>query len=155
VKLVQISKEIELDAGHRVPNHESKCRNPHGHRYKIIATCSGPIIEEPGAPDEGMLVDFSHLKKFLTEEVHDVLDHGFIVYEKDAVMLGRLGYNPDGQYEADWKIIIFPYIPTAENIARWAYDQIQPQVANHFRDNLVLEFITVWETPTSMAQYPA
>lgn len=142
-----ISKEIQFDAGHRVPAHKSKCFNPHGHRYRVVAHLSGDVVTEPGAPDEGMLMDFSELKNILTEMVHDYLDHGFIVYKDDQPMLQCF----DGC--DDWKIIIFPYIPTAENLAKWIWDTIKPSIDDHFRGNLKLERIEVYETPTSLACY--
>lgn len=145
-ELITISKEIEFDAGHRVPNHKSKCRNPHGHRYRVRVYATGHIVEEPGASDEGMLVDFSDLKKIMQTKIHDVLDHGFIVYKDDEQMVEAL-------YGRDWNVIIFPYIPTAENIARWCWDQIQEPIETSFRDNLRLRAITVYETPTSEATY--
>lgn len=155
---VHISKEIQFDAGHRVPNHESKCKNPHGHRYRVVAHCLGPIVSDPTSPDDGMLVDFGILKSWLTEHVHDVLDHGFIVHEDDEQMLVALGQplkeDSDNWKGFDWKVIEFPYVPTAENIARWCYERLQPIVADHFRDELRLMSIEVWETPTSMATYP-
>lgn len=145
-ELITISKEIEFDAGHRVPNHKSKCRNPHGHRYRVRVYAAGHIVEEPGASDEGMLVDFSDLKKIMQTKIHDVLDHGFIIYKDDEQMVEAL-------YGRDWNVIIFPYIPTAENIARWCWDQIQEPIETSFRDNLWLMSITVYETPTSEATY--
>ena len=157
-----ISKEIGFDAGHRVPNHQSKCRNPHGHRYHLKVTCKGNIIEEPGSPDEGMLVDFSDLKTLMTTRVHDVLDHGFIVYKRDEVMLRVLGVpliadmdDPPltPQNVNGWKIIVFPYIPTAENIARWIWEQLVMEVQDRFRGDLWLDEVAVWETPTSVAYY--
>jgi 6-pyruvoyltetrahydropterin/6-carboxytetrahydropterin synthase len=144
---VLLSKEVQFDAGHRVPNHQSKCRNPHGHRYRVVVYATGKIIQEAGAPDEGMLVDFSDLKKFLVERIHNVLDHGFIIFEKDKELLYALeplGYN----------LIIFPYVPTAENIARWVYHELFDLVEGHYRGNMKLERIDVWETPTSLASYP-
>lgn len=161
---VMIAKEIEFDAGHRVPNHKSGCRNPHGHRYTVEACCKGTIIEDPGASDEGMLVDFSYVKELLVTKVHDVLDHGFIVYEHDTVLLRQLMniFIPEsdgfGKYDVNpsgWKVVQFPYIPTAENIARWVYEELQPDIDGHFRENLTLEYIQVNETPTSCAMYPA
>lgn len=143
---IRITKEIGIDVGHRVPNHASKCRNPHGHRYRIIAHAVGHIIEDVGAPDEGMLVDFSYLKDLLMRYADEPLDHGFIIYHDDAEMFDALSGG-------DWKVIVFPYIPTAENIARWLYEQIQPEMVEHFRGNLELAAIEVWETPTSMAIY--
>lgn len=140
-----ISKQIEFDAGHRVQFHGSKCRNPHGHRYRVQVSCEGRIIDEPGASDHGMLVDFSDLKTLMTTLVHDVLDHGFVFEEGDPVGDILAGY--------EWKLIEFPFAPTAENFARWVWDQLEKPIAESFRDGLKLVRVTVWETPTSEATY--
>lgn len=145
--MINISKEVEFDAGHRVPGHASKCKNPHGHRYRVRVTCEGWIVEEAGAPDEGMLVDFGDLKTLMTERVHDVLDHGFIVYSGDVHMRQALSVGG----EADWKIIVFPHVPTAENIARWVFDELDGPISERFREGLKLRRVEVWETPTSVA----
>lgn len=149
-----ISKEIQFDAGHRVPNHKSKCRNPHGHRYRVVVHCSGRIIETSGSSDEGMLVDFSDLKSLMTEKIHDVLDHGFIVYRADHILYDVLTKGScSGTEPNEWKLIEFPYIPTAENIARWCFDQLKQPFKDRFQEDLYLIRVEVWETPTSMASY--
>ena len=141
-----IEKEIGFDAGHRVPGHVSKCKNPHGHRYRVIVTLGGDIIRTPGHPEEGMLTDFGFMKEVLMKKVHDVLDHGFIVWEQDAELYRALCDNDFG-----WKVILFPYVPTAENIARWISDEIEDDV--YRAEQLWLVKVTVYETPTSMASY--
>jgi 6-pyruvoyltetrahydropterin/6-carboxytetrahydropterin synthase len=145
--VITVSKEVEFDAGHRIPSRASKCRNPHGHRYRVRVTCQDWIVEEPGAPDEGMLVDFGDLKTLMTENVHDVLDHGFIVHEDDDDLLRALLTGGGGE----WKVIVFPYVPTVENIARWIWEELAAPIAELFRDGLTLHKVEVWETPTSMA----
>ena len=148
---VSISKEIEFDAGHRVPNHKSKCRSPHGHRYRVRVTCSGHIVTTVGSSDEGMLVDFSDLKALMVEHIHDVLDHSFIVYKGDEHLINMLWRGPD---EEPWKVILFGYIPTAENIALWVWEQLEPRLTARFnREDLELRKVEVWETPTSLATY--
>ncbi len=147
----RISKEVQFDAGHRVPRHSSKCKNPHGHRYRIVAHCRGWIINDPTSSDDGMLIDFGELKSILTIRVHDVLDHGFIVHKNDFVMLDALQSGRDVE---EWNVIEFPYVPTAENIARWIWEEIEPVIKEHFRGNLMLDHIECWETPTSCAYYP-
>jgi len=142
-----VSKEIEFDAGHRVPNHASKCRNPHGHRYRVRVVCVGSIIEVIGASDQGMLIDFGNLKVLMQDRIHDVLDHGFIVWESDEELLQCFWEK------TDWKVIAFPYIPTAENIAIWCWEQLEDLIKAHWRGNLELMRIDVWETPTSQASY--
>jgi 6-pyruvoyltetrahydropterin/6-carboxytetrahydropterin synthase len=42
--MTEVTKIVEWDMGHRVPNHKSKCRNPHGHRYRLEVTIGGPLI---------------------------------------------------------------------------------------------------------------
>lgn len=145
-----ISKEIEFDAGHRVSTHASKCRNPHGHRYKVRVTCKGSIIDDPSRPDHGMLVDFGDLKNIMNEKIHDVLDHGFIVWENDMVVREMMTSWAE---KMEWLFIVFPYIPTAENIARWAWEQLESEIKVRFGGDLELEEVAVWETPTSVAYY--
>ncbi len=82
-----VHREIGIDCGHRVPDHTSKCRSPHGHRYRIIATCSGDILEKPGEHEHGMVIDFGHIKTFMMDVLDAIFDHAFVVAEHDAVMM--------------------------------------------------------------------
>lgn len=142
-----ITKEVQFDAGHRVPNHNSKCRSPHGHRYRVCATIAGDLRSEPGASDEGMVVDFGDLKKVMTEKIHDALDHSFIIHVGDVVMLDALAPSTTGEL---FKVVPFPYIPTAENLALWCFEQLREPVRNM---HCILCNVTVFETPTSEATY--
>jgi len=143
-----ISKEIEFDAGHRVSTHGSKCRNPHGHRYKVRVTCEGDIINDPSRPDHGMLIDFGNLKTIMNENIHDVLDHGFIVWQDDKTTRDMM---EEYAHHNEWNYIVFPYIPTAENIARWAWNEIVGPIEEEFGNDLKLYEVAIWETPTSVA----
>lgn len=145
----EISKEIEFDAGHRVPKHDGKCRSPHGHRYRVVVHCKGYIIEDPKSSDDGMLIDFGRLKEIMNIKIHDVLDHGFIYYKHDHIM----EYLFESAVEQDFNVIVFPYVPTAENIARWCWEELEDSIEAYFRGNLDLHKIEVWETPTSCAYY--
>lgn len=146
-----VSKEIEFDAGHRVPQHSSKCSNPHGHRYKVRATLTGQL--QDSGSSEGMVMDFGDIKHYLTELVHDVYDHGFIVQRSDDDMMKALGINWSETQASDtsfmgWKVIVVDWTPTAEEMARAIYDNL----VTHLPD---LQKIEVWETPTSIATYPS
>lgn len=139
------SKEIEFDAGHRVMTHEGQCRFLHGHRYKVRATIVGRINENPRSPEFGMLKDFGFLKKLMMEKIHGVLDHRTMIYNHDSEMWKVL--NP---VREEWKLVNFPYIPTAENIARWCFEQISYDIVS---SGFQLAGVEVWETPTSVAVY--
>lgn len=138
-----ISKTIEIDTGHRVPNHKSKCRNLHGHRYVIEAGVEGDLVKQEGASDEGMVIDFSDLKAVMVEEIHDKYDHGFIMFRDDdfaGVFDTFVGQN----------IHFVPFIPTAENLAKFWFDSIKGRLLER---GIKLVFVKVWETPTSTAIY--
>lgn len=146
-----VSKEIEFDAGHRVPLHGSKCRNPHGHRYRVVAHVAGNLQEEGAAT--GMVLDFTDIKVALTELVHDKYDHGFIVHTddlfmRDALMVPEHLSTEDEMYNANgWKIIIVDWTPTAEEMAREVYNILKVRLPGLIQ-------VDVYETPTSRATYP-
>jgi 6-pyruvoyltetrahydropterin/6-carboxytetrahydropterin synthase len=142
-----VSKEVQFDAGHRVPQHASKCRNPHGHRYRVVAYVAGELQTEGSAT--GMVLDFGDIKELLETQVHDVFDHGFIVHNEDIEMQAALGVtSPSGENAHGWKVIVVPWTPTAEEMARAVYEML-------VRSLPTLRMIEVWETPTSMAAYPS
>ena len=142
-----IARWIEFDSGHRVPNHESKCRHPHGHRYRVNVIVHGPVINDQARADDGMVVDFGVVKQVLMAKVHDVLDHAFIVDQRDTLMLqalaipATLGLDP-------WRVVVVPFAPTAENLAAWVFAEIEPTLRSC---RLTLEAVEVYETPTSKA----
>ncbi len=136
-----ITKELTWHMGHRVPNHKSKCRNPHGHTYKLEAYIEGDVITTAGISDEGMVQDFSDIRRTLTTRVYDLLDHNFMVYDKDKPMVEALG---------KFQRFEVPFVPTAENIAKWCYEQLKNDIDTNQRQ---LKGVKLWETPTSTAYY--
>lgn len=148
-----VTKEIEFDAGHRVPLHNSQCRNPHGHRYKVQATWSGPLQEEGSST--GMVVDFSDLKNMLMK-IHDEYDHSFIYCQDDAWAITAF----EGLYRNspnNFKTMKLDIVPTAENLARAFFFELNEMTVqtygyDGFRD-IHLEEVRVWETPTSVATF--
>ena len=141
--MIHITKRIEWDMGHRVPNHKSKCRNPHGHRYRMELTVSGLINKNSGDSSEGMVIDFGDIKKIIMEQIHDVLDHGFMVYEKDHLLLRLFETNT----EEPFKIIKVPFIPTVENVSHWCYQQLNSCLPK----NISITNLRLYETPNSWA----
>ena len=142
---MQITTRLEFDAGHRIPNHKSQCRNLHGHRYALEITLSGDIITKEQTSENGMVMDFSDVKRIARESVVDVWDHAFLVYEKDDVVLGFLKSLPNH------KTVIFPSVPTAENMAAEAFKILKNQYQDTYGNHLKLERVRLYETPNSWA----
>lgn len=90
-----IHREIGIDCGHRVPDHESKCRSPHGHRYRVICTCAGDLVQDFGHPERGMVIDFGNVKKYMMDIVDSIFDHAFVVSVADGVMMEMFFPNED------------------------------------------------------------
>jgi len=143
---MKITKIIEFDMGHRIPNHKSQCRNLHGHRYKLEVSVTGEISQKKGESDEGMVLDFSDIKHLLKTEIHDVCDHAFMVYEGDSILIDFFHTN------ADLKVVIVPFIPTAEHIAQWIFSLLDGRFREKFGTQLQLATVGLWETPTSKAE---
>jgi 6-pyruvoyltetrahydropterin/6-carboxytetrahydropterin synthase len=143
-----IRRFVETDTGHRVPNHKSKCKHIHGHRYRFEAEIEGDVVTVSGVSDEGMLMDFSDVSKILMDEIHDVIDHAFVVYERDDLLVDLFATLPD-----DHRIVKVQFIPTAENLAKWAYDRVNPKIKSVYGNNLRLVAMHVRETPKSWATW--
>ena len=88
---MRITRRLEFDAGHRIPNHGSQCRHLHGHRYALEITLSGPIIATAGAADEGMVMDFSEVKSIAQQHVVEPWDHAFLAWRQDDAVVAFLG----------------------------------------------------------------
>ena len=142
---MQITTRLEFDAGHRIPNHKSQCRNLHGHRYAIEITLSGDIIHASNASEDGMVMDFSDVKKIARDSVVDVWDHAFLVFKEDKVILDFLNSLPNH------KTVIFPSVPTAENMAAEAFKILKSQYKDTYGNHLTLERVRLYETPNSWA----
>ena len=171
----KITREIGIDAGHRVPDHGSKCRNLHGHRYTIQATCEGELAES--GEEKGMVMDFGFLKEEMMNEIDKYCDHGMILYMNDPWVPFLVdGYKMSG---LEWhdrcleqgsfpinqlgnalnrvpgcKFYLVPFIPTAENLARHWYERLSPCIKNRSGSRAKLTNIRVFETPNCWSDYP-
>ena len=142
---MHITTRLEFDAGHRIPNHKSQCRNLHGHRYALEITLSGDIITAENISENGMVMDFSDVKAIARSSVVDVWDHAFLVYQQDTEVLTFLNSLPDH------KTVIFPTVPTAENMASEAFKILKSKYNDTYGNHLKLEKVRLYETPNSWA----
>ena len=144
-----ITRRLEFDAGHRIPNHNSQCKHLHGHRYAIEVTLSGDIITTEGASEQGMVMDFSDVKRIAKERVVDAWDHAFLVYRGDRQVLDFLQTIPGH------KTVVMEVVPTAENLARVAFDLLLGAYQDTYGNHLRLERVRLFETPNNWADHTA
>jgi len=142
---MQITRRLEFDAGHRIPDHESQCRHLHGHRYAIEITLTGNIIQAAGQPVNGMLMDFSEIKSLARLHLVDAWDHAFLVYRGDSSVVGFLASLPDH------KTVLLEAVPTVENLAAIAFAKLNPVYVDKYGNHLRLERVRLYETPNCWA----
>lgn len=123
-KRVLVSKEFTFDAAHHLHNYEGKCKNLHGHTYKVIFGISGFIDER------GILVDFNDIKDIWKKEIEIYLDHKYL------------------------NETLPPMNTTAENMVVWIYEKMAEALKNQNQKYIGarVEFVRLYETPTSYAE---
>lgn len=139
---MKISKRIELDYGHTLPNHYSFCNQIHGHGAFVVAEVEGDVNKSKGTSGQGMVLDFKFLKEIMMTEIHGKLDHGFAVWDNDVE-------DKEFIIRRNKKYIITSEPPTAECLAKWAFNLIYPLIPKGIR----LCKVTWFETPNSSAEY--
>lgn len=144
--MLTITRKLEFDAGHRIPDHRSQCRNLHGHRYTLQLTLAGEVVQQEGQSDNGMIMDFSDIKALALEHLVDRWDHAFLVYENDLPVRNFLESMPGH------KTVVLNRVPTVENLAQIAFDTLKSVYQNRFGRHLRLVKITLYETPNCWAE---
>ena len=147
--MITITRKLEFDAGHRIPDHKSQCRNLHGHRYTLEITLVGAVIEEEGSSDNGMIMDFSDVKALAKEHLVDIWDHAFLVYAKDNAVRSFLATIPDH------KTVVIDKIPTVENLASTAFHILRTVYQDRYGTGLRLQKLVLHETPNCWAEITA
>ncbi len=168
-----ISREIGIDAGHRVPTHGSKCKNLHGHRYRIQAVCESEHLHGSGTQKD-MTLDFGFLKEEMMCVIDANCDHGLILWAGDRLVPTL--FTPQYPRERSvcienakagkgflvashlllsgvGKLYLIPEIPTAEVLAKHWFGRLAPRVSERSNGLAELVRVKVWETPNCWASY--
>ncbi|HRD33467.1 MAG TPA: 6-carboxytetrahydropterin synthase QueD [Rhodocyclaceae bacterium] len=142
---MRITRRLEFDAGHRIPDHASQCRHLHGHRYVIEITLGGAVIDAAGQANNGMVMDFGEVKSIAKARLVDQWDHAFLVYRNDTMVAEFLASLPGH------KTVVLDRVPTAENLASIAFNILAPLYRDNFGNQLSLERVRLYETPNCWA----
>lgn len=140
-----ITRRLEFDAGHRIPNHNSQCRHLHGHRYAIEVTLSGDVLATEGTSEQGMVMDFSDVKTIANETLVKHWDHAFLAYRGDRAVVEFLASLPEH------KTVVLDVVPTAENLAAEAFRILDAAYLDGYGNRLRLERVRIYETPNNWA----
>jgi 6-pyruvoyltetrahydropterin/6-carboxytetrahydropterin synthase len=141
---IRITKEFSFETGHALYGYDGKCKNVHGHSYKLSVTVIGIPIADRDNVKFGMVIDFSDLKKIVKEEIVDHFDHATVFNQTTphielANELINRGHH----------VILVDYQPTSENMVVDFAQKIKERLPK----NIELHSLKLQETETSYAQW--
>lgn len=144
--MIRITKHFDFETGHALYGYDGKCKNVHGHSYKLSVTVIGIPIDDPNNVKWGMVIDFGDLKKIVNEEIVDVFDHA-TVFNKNtphlelANELKRRGHD----------VILVEYQPTSEMMLQ----DFAARIEKRLPEDVKLHSLKLQETGNSLAEWHA
>lgn len=141
---IRITKQFSFETGHALYGYDGKCKNVHGHSYKLSVTVIGTPISDTKHVKHGMVIDFGDLKKIVKEEIVDVFDHA-TVFNKNTPHI-ELAKELKTR---DHKVLLVNYQPTSEMMVIDFADKIKQRLPQ----NIELHSLRLQETETSYAEW--
>lgn len=141
---IRITKQFTFETGHALYGYDGKCKNVHGHSYKLSVTVIGQPISDTTNVKFGMVIDFGDLKKIVKEDIVDVFDHA-TVFNKNtphielANELKQRGHH----------VILVDYQPTSENMVI----DFAVKIKSRLPKSIQLHSLKLQETETSFAEW--
>lgn len=141
---IRITKQFSFETGHALYGYDGKCRNVHGHSYKLSVTVIGQPIKDNSNVKFGMVIDFGDLKKIVNEEIVDVFDHA-TVFNKNTPHVELAKELKDRGHH----VLLVDYQPTSEMMVI----DFAEKIKNRLPGNILLHSIKLQETETSFAEW--
>lgn len=141
---IRITKQFNFETGHALYGYDGKCKNVHGHSYKLSVTVIGTPITDTTNVKYGMVIDFTDLKKIVTEEIVDKFDHATVFNQNTphvelAKELSSRGHD----------VILVDYQPTSENMVV----DFANKIKNRLPVQIQLHSLKLQETDSSFAEW--
>ena len=141
---IRITKQFSFETGHALYGYDGKCKNVHGHSYKLSVTVIGQPITDRNNVKFGMVIDFSDLKKIVKEEIVDVFDHATVFNQTTPHLELALELRNRGH-----EVILVDYQPTSENMVM----DFAKKISNRLPASIALFALKLQETETSFAEW--
>jgi len=141
---IRITKQFNFETGHALYGYDGKCRNVHGHSYKLSVTVIGQPIQDNSNVKFGMVIDFSDLKKIVKEEIVDQFDHA-TVFNKNTPHVELAKELSDRGHH----VLLVDYQPTSEMMVI----DFAEKIKNRLPNNIKLFSVKLQETETSFAEW--
>ncbi|MEX6626705.1 6-pyruvoyl trahydropterin synthase family protein [Tenacibaculum salmonis] len=141
---IRITKQFTFETGHALYGYDGKCKNVHGHSYKLFVTVTGQPIMDMTNVKFGMVIDFGDLKKIVKEEIVDIFDHATVFNQNTPHVELAKELKDRGHH-----VILVDYQPTSEMMAI----DFAKKIKGRLPENIKLHGIKLQETDTSFAEW--
>jgi 6-pyruvoyltetrahydropterin/6-carboxytetrahydropterin synthase len=141
---IRITKQFTFETGHALYGYDGKCKNVHGHSYKLSVTVMGTPISDRNHVKFGMVIDFGDLKKIVKEEIVDVFDHATVFNSTTPHI--QLANELKSR---DHHVILVDYQPTSENMVIDFAEKIKKRLPA----DITLYSLRLQETESSFAEW--
>lgn len=142
--MIRITKIFTFETAHLLYNYDGKCKNMHGHSYKLFVTVKGNPINDLENPKNGMVVDFGEIKNIVKTEIIDVWDHAVLINALSPHY--HLGKDLENQGH---KVIYCSFQPTCENMLY----EIANKIKKLLPTNVSLAYLKLHETENSYGEW--
>ncbi|RXJ52324.1 6-pyruvoyl trahydropterin synthase family protein [Gelidibacter gilvus] len=143
---IRITKQFSFETGHALYGYDGKCKNVHGHSYKLSVTVIGKPINDASNAKFGMVIDFSDLKTIVKDEIVDVFDHA-TVFNKNTPHVELAKELKDRGHS----VLLVDYQPTSEMMVI----DFAEKIKKHLPETIQLHSLKLQETDTSFAEWYA
>lgn len=143
MNIIRITKEFRYEGAHALLGYDGKCRHIHGHSYILYVTVKGAVAQSLGCAKDGMLMDFTELKRLVNENIIDNFDHALVV-RGDAPLAEELCR----EYE---NVVAVDFQPTCENLVCYFAEVIKEKLPA----GVELHHLKLYETATSFVEWYA
>jgi len=141
---IRITKQFTFETGHALYGYDGKCKNVHGHSYKLSVTVIGTPITDNSNVKFGMVIDFGDLKHIVKEEIVDVFDHATVFNQNTPHLELANELKNRGHH-----VILVDYQPTSENMVI----DFAAKIKNRLPKGIQLHSLKLQETESSFAEW--
>lgn len=138
--MISVTKILRFEAAHVINEYPGACGRIHGHSYELHITVKLASAVGGYIGGMGIIYDFKDLKKLVSTEVIEVLDHKLLVSKK-YVGTTKIHLPPE-------EIVVFEAEPTAENLLIFINERLRGKMPDEVR----LISLRLWETKDSYAE---